>query len=185
MSVASSFVGVGRFGLSALASLGMVIGQLAGAASPAQAEEFEDPWFEEAIHSGLGSINPSILPPNPGSTRPSNTPVPARSTPAVPFKPTDAPSSPAGQPVQIYHLDFRPGERIVEWTYRYVPDCPKNRCWERVYEDVYVMDAHGSMTFTWDTQGVAPGRYRFCTGGMDGCRSRYAELELTRARAPR
>ena len=176
MSVAS----MARFGLSALASLGIVLGQLAGSAAPAQAQDFQDfqdPWFEEAVLTGLGSVHPTARAPMP---------TPDGFKPAEEFKPTDprrivfdAKSFQVGQSVSIQHLEFQPGERIVEWTYRYMPGCPDNRCWERVYEDVYVVDRRGSMTFPWDTSKAEPGRYRFCTGGIEGCRSRYAELELT------
>jgi hypothetical protein len=173
MSVAS----MARFGLSALASVGIVLGQLAGSAGLARAQDFEDPWFEEAVMTGLGSVHPTIVAPSP---------TPEGFKPAEEYKPTDsrrivfdAKSFQVGETVKIQHLGFRPGERIVEWTYRYVPGCPNNQCWERVYEDLYVTDRRGSMTFPWDTSKAEPGRYRFCTGGIEGCRSRYAELELT------
>lgn len=174
-----------RFGLSALASLGIVLGQLTGAAGVAQAEEFGDPWFDEAIMSGLGAVHPTIRDVSP-SPSPSPSPMPAGFKPAEAYKPTDtrriafdAKAFQVGETVSIQHLAFRPGERIIESTYRYVPGCPNKQCWEHVYEDVYVADRHGSVTFSWDTSTAEPGRYRFCTGGVQGCRSRYAEIELT------
>lgn len=160
-----------RFAVSSVASVSMLIGSMVSAPRVALAGDENDPWFQEATASAVNSVSSPI-------------------ELGREFKPTDpnrivfdARAFPIGTSVRIRHLGFRPHQRFVEWTFKFVPRCPNNRCWQREYVDTYVADASGSFTFNWGTNRAAVGHYRFCTGGIEGCQWRYANLELT-AQAP-
>jgi hypothetical protein len=160
-----------RLAISSVASLGIVLSNLVAAPGVALAGDEDNPWSEAAVSAAVGQVSSPIE-----LGREFRATDPRR----IVF---DGDSLPVGTQVRIRHLGFRPHERIVEWTFKFVPGCPRNSCWTRLYVDRYTVDASGSYTFTWDTRGAEPGGYRFCTGGVEGCQWRYASLRLTAAQA--
>ena len=157
---------VARYAVSSVASIVVAVSSLSGPAGVAHAQDEDDPWFDAAVGSGIGRVS-APAPIERGD-------VPRQIT-------VDTVSAPVGSLVVIHHVGFSPGERIVEWTYKYQLGCPDGHCWKRVYVDEFVVDQWGNYDFPWDTNGVAPGIYRFCTGGIVGCRRESFIFGLTSA----
>lgn len=161
-------VGHARWVLLSAMAIGFVV-TLGGhvTARTAQAADEDDPWYEEALASGIGTSRSPIIVDQPDRPR--------RIT-------VDERSASVGAQVVIHHLAFRPGERIIEWTYKYLPSCPNHRCFTRVYIDAYTVDQFGNYDFVWDTTGVATGTYVLCTDGISGCRQHATWFDLTPAK---